>query len=70
MSKRLTLLLYVACGLLVAADLLYHKHAHFATDATFGFYAFYGFIAAVALIAAGRVVGTFFSGKEDYYDAE
>jgi hypothetical protein len=67
MSKRLTMLLYVVCGLLVAADLLYHKHAHFGTEELFGFYAFYGLVASVALVVVGRAVAALFRRPEDYY---
>jgi hypothetical protein len=67
MSKRLTMLLYVVCGLLVVADAAYHKHAHFATDALFGFYAFYGLLASVALVVVARAVAALFSRPEDYY---
>lgn len=67
MSKRLTILLLVVCGLLVAADLLIHKHAHFATDALFGFYAFYGLLASVALVVVGRGLAALLSRPEDYY---
>jgi hypothetical protein len=67
MSKRLTMPLYVVCGLLVAADLLYHKHAHFATDALFGFYAFYGLLASVALVVVARIVAALLRRPGDYY---
>ena len=55
--------------LLLAADLLVHRHEEFAWAGWFGFYAAYGFFACVALvIAAKEVLRRLVKRPEDYYD--
>jgi len=67
--------LYAVCALLVAADLLYHKHIHFHYDNEqynfeewFGFFGFFGFIACVGLVLAAKVLRVVVKRGEDYYD--
>ncbi len=60
--------LSVICGLLVGADLLYHKHTHFSMEKWFGFYGFYGFISCVALVVAAKQMRKVLMREEDYYD--
>jgi hypothetical protein len=70
-AKNVRLLLRVLCGiglLLVIADLLYHKHAHFVAEETFGFYAFFGFFAFVGIVLAGKHLRKILMRPEDYYD--
>lgn len=60
--------LWVVCLLLVAADLLYEKHPHFAIDGWFGFFGFYGFVSCVSLVFAAKLLRKLLMRPEDYYD--
>ena len=67
--------LYAICALLVAADLLYHKHIHFEFEngkynfeEWFGFFGFFGFIACVGLVLAAKLLRVIVKRGEDYYD--
>jgi hypothetical protein len=55
-------------ALLVAADLVVHRHAETAFDGWFGYYALYGFVACVALVLAAKVLRRIVMRREDYYD--
>ena len=46
--------------LLVAADLLYHKHVHYAWEKWIGFYGLFGFIASIGLVILAAVIGIVF----------
>jgi len=55
--------------LLLAADLLMHRHEEFGWAGWFGFYAAYGFFACVALVlAAKEILRRLVKRPEDYYD--
>lgn len=55
--------------LLLAADLLLHRHEEFGWVGWFGFYAAYGFFACVALVlAAKEILRRLVKRPEDYYD--
>lgn len=56
------------CLLIEAADLLYHKHPHFAFETIFGFYGIFGFVSCVALVLAARVLRKVVMRDEEYYD--
>jgi len=60
--------LCISCGLLVLADLFYHKHTHFNFEGWFGFYGFYGFVACVGLVVAAKQLRKIVMREEDYYD--
>ena len=60
--------LWIVCGLLVGADLLYEKHPHFPIEAWFGFYGFYGFVSCVSLVLAAKVLRRIVMRPEDYYE--
>ena len=66
--KKIIAALCVICGLLMIADLFYHKHPYFAVEKLFGFYAFYGFIMCVLLVLAAKVMRVWLMRDEDYYD--
>ncbi len=66
--KRLWIMLYAVCVLLIIPDLFTHRHAHFGFDSTFGFYAFLGFVSCAALILFSKLVGLVLKVKENYYD--
>jgi len=70
-SKNVTLLVRIltaVCLLLVAADLVYHKHGHFEWEMLFGFHGFFGFSAFFLLVLAGKHLRKLLMRDEDYYD--
>ncbi len=66
--RKLWIMLYAVCGLLVVPDFFTHRHPHFGFDGFFGFYALLGFVACAALILISKVLGLVLKAKEDYYD--
>lgn len=60
--------LWVLGTLLLAADLMVHRHAEIAFDGGFGFYGIYGFAACVALVLAAKLLRRGVMRPEDYYD--
>lgn len=60
--------LWIVGALLVAADLLVHRHAEAGFDAAFGFYGLYGFVACVALVLIAKLLRRGVMRPEDYYD--
>jgi hypothetical protein len=66
--KRLWIMLYAICGLLIISDLMTHRHAYFGFDSFFGFYALLGFVSCAALILFSKLVGLLLKVKENYYD--
>lgn len=55
--------------LLLAGDLVVHRHEEFGWAEWFGFYAVYGFCACVALVlAAKEILRRLVMRPEDYYD--
>ncbi len=67
-KRKLWIMLYLICGLLVFFDFFTHRHANFGFDGFFGFYALLGFVACAALILFSKVVGLVLKAREDYYD--
>ena len=66
--RRLLRMLYLACALLLAADLFIHRHVIHAWESLWGFYAFYGFVACVALVLLAKQLRKILKRPEDYYD--
>ena len=66
--KKLFVSLVVLSVLLILADLVDHKHAHYAIEEWFGFYAIFGFIAYSFIVGAGWIWRRVVMRKEDYYD--
>lgn len=60
--------LWVVCGLLIAIDLVLHRHEDFAFAALFGFHGMYGFFACVALVLAAKQLRRVLMRDEDYYE--
>ncbi len=60
--------LWIVCGLLVTADLLYEKHIEFPIERIRGFFAFYGFVSCVLLVLAAKQLRKIVGRGEDYYD--
>jgi hypothetical protein len=68
--NKLLWALYVACGLLVVADFLIHKHPHFGADGWPAFYAFYGFLAFFIIVLLGKQFRKLIMRPPGYYDGE
>lgn len=67
--QRLLRVFYTCVVLLLAIDLIYHKHAAFPWEERFGFYAVYGFVACVVLVLVAKyLLRPLVMRKEDYYD--
>jgi hypothetical protein len=66
--RRLLRLLYLACALLLAADLFIHRHVTHAWESLWGFYAFFGFVACVSLVLLAKQLRKLLKRPEDYYD--
>jgi len=67
-KKKLWILLYLTCGLLIIPDFFREREPHFGIDGIFGFYAILGFVACAVLILVSKVLGIFLKVDEDYYD--
>lgn len=59
---------YVICGLLLVADVVYHRHAIHAWEGVFGFYAIYGFVACVVLVLVATQLRKLLMRSEKYYE--
>lgn len=59
---------YAICALLVALDLVIHRHVLHAWENLFGFYAIFGFIACVVLVVVAKEMRKVLMRDEDYYD--
>ena len=59
---------YVACGLIVAIDVVFPKHGPFAVEHVYGFYGIFGFVACVALVLIAKQLRRVLMRPEDYYD--
>ncbi|MCP4664911.1 MAG: hypothetical protein GY849_00985 [Deltaproteobacteria bacterium] len=66
--KKLWVMLYAVCALLLIPDFFTHRHADFGFEGFFGFYALLGFVSCAVLILFSKFVGLFLKAKEDYYD--
>jgi len=66
--RTLVRLLAIVCGLLLVADLLYHKHAIFEWEKWFGAYAVFGFLAGTAVVLGAKELRKLIKRDEDYYD--
>ena len=66
---RLLRFLYLACTLLLAADLFVNRHVAHAWESLWGFYAFYGFVACVSLVLLARQLRKLLKRSENYYDS-
>lgn len=60
--------LLAVCLLLLATDLFYDKHPHFAFEGWFGFYAFFGFLAYAGIVSAAKLLRRAVMRDEDYYE--
>jgi membrane protein YdbS with pleckstrin-like domain len=66
--RRLLRIFYLACALLLAADLIYHRHVIHDWESLWGFYALFGFAACVSLVLIAKQLRRILMRPEDYYD--
>lgn len=66
--RKIYLGLWVVSLGLLALDLFYEKHVHYAAEGLFGFYAFFGFLGFAGLVMSGKLLRRFVMRDEDYYD--
>jgi len=61
---------YSACAILLALDLVLHRHAAHAWERLPGFYALFGFVACVTLVLIAKQLRRLLKRPEDYYDVD
>jgi len=66
--RRLLRMLYLACALLLALDLIVHRHVIHTWESLWGFYGFYGFLACIGLVLTAKQLRKILQRPEDYYD--
>jgi hypothetical protein len=66
--RKLWVALIAVLVLLLAAELVFPSHPHFALDAVFGFGAWVGFGACVVLVVVAKFLSTFNKRPDTYYD--
>ena len=66
--RKLWILLYAVCGLLIIPDFFTHRHSYFGFDGYFAFFAILGFVSCAGLILFSKLVALVLKVKEDYYD--
>jgi hypothetical protein len=60
--------LWILGILLVALDVVLHRHDDLGFAESYGFYAFYGFVACVSLVLAAKLLRRLVKRPEDYYE--
>ena len=68
--KKLYMGVWIACALLLVAELFIHLHGHFPVEEWFGFYGFYGFVGCVGLVLGAKALRVVLMRPDDYYDDE
>ena len=68
--RRIRGIFYAACALLVALELVVHRHAGHPWEGVFAFYAGYGFAACVVLVLAAKKLRRVLMRREGYYEAD
>ena len=66
--RRILILLYACCGLLLALDAFIHRHTLHSWEQLWGFYPLYGFVGCVILVLVAKWMRGFLMRPEDYYD--
>lgn len=66
--RRVAFALYLVCGLLFLADLLYVKSPHFTFESWFGFYGLFGFLVSFSLVLTAKELRRVLRRREDYYE--
>jgi hypothetical protein len=66
--KKMLRIFYVICGLLVAAEIIVHRHIYHDWENIPAFYAIYGFVGCVVLVIVAKAMRKVIMRGEDYYD--
>lgn len=66
--KRLLKWFYWICAVLLALDLVIHRHVIHAWENLFGFYGVFGFVACTVLVLVAKQMRKALMRSEDYYD--
>jgi hypothetical protein len=66
--RRIVHAVYLVCGLLLLADLLYVKTPHFSFENWFGFYPVFGFVVSFSLVLAAKELRRLLRRDEDFYE--
>ncbi|TXS92665.1 hypothetical protein FVW59_08135 [Parahaliea aestuarii] len=65
--QRILWLLYAACALVLALDLVVHRHTEHPWEGIIGFYPAYGFVGCVILVLAAKWMRRLIIRPKDYY---
>ncbi len=68
--RRMLWWLVVVCGLLFAADFIYHRHIVHPWEELWGFYAIYGFVSCVVLVLVAKQMRKLLMRDEEYYERD
>lgn len=68
--RRVVFAVYLVCGLLLLADLLYAKTPHFSFESWFGFYPVFGFAVSFTLVLTAKELRRVLRRDEDYYERQ
>jgi hypothetical protein len=68
--RRIVYGLYLVCGMLLLADLLYVKTSHFSFESWFGFYPVFGFVVSFTLVLTAKQLRRVLRRDEDYYERQ
>jgi membrane protein YdbS with pleckstrin-like domain len=68
--RRMLWWLVAVCGLLFAADFIYHRHIVHPWEELWGFYAIYGFVSCVVLVLVAKQMRKLLMRDEEYYERD
>ena len=66
-QRRLRRVFYALCAVLVALEVLVHRHAEHPWENAFAFHAVFGFVACVVLVLAAKQMRRVLMRRENYY---
>ncbi|BDX05256.1 hypothetical protein [Planctobacterium marinum] len=66
--KRILLVFYIICGVLVALDFILHRHTEHPWETLPAFYPIYGFIGCVVLVLIAKWMRIVVMRDEEYYE--
>lgn len=66
-QRRLRMVFYALCAVLVALEVLVHRHAEHPWENAFAFHAVFGFVACVVLVLAAKQMRRVLMRRENYY---
>ena len=66
-QRRLRRVFYALCAVLVALEVLVHRHAEHPWENAFAFHAVFGLVACVVLVLAAKQMRRVLMRRENYY---